>query len=448
MRHFTIANEHNQPCEESIGQRLRRLRLERGLSQRDLSERGVSYAYVSRIEGGSRRPSVKAIRKLAGKLGVSAEYLETGSDVRAVDDRELRLADAELELRLADDPTRAEEALKDVLDESLEAGDPIAAARARAGLGLVAAQTGRNAEAVDRLEQAIETTRLSPSVRPDVYATLGGCYAALGRPEQAVKLFETCLDKLAKEAPDDRTAHVRFATYLSYALTDMGDLRRAQSVLDDALAGTDDLADPYTRIRLYWSLARLSGLGGDYSAALTYIRRAIALLEVSDDTRHLARAHLLCGTIMISSDEAEEAGLHFESAERLFGPRPDPVDLANLRTDQAKHAVRLGRAEEAGERAREALAVLGDQSPEQEGNAWWALAEALALQADIDGAGDAFRRAVDLLEEHGQRRDCVDAYRAWAKLLRGAGRESEALDVLERAADLATERAPRTQLAR
>jgi transcriptional regulator with XRE-family HTH domain len=55
---------------ESIGQRLRRLRLERGLSQRELSSAGVSYAYISRIEAGARRPSVKALRQLSPKLGV------------------------------------------------------------------------------------------------------------------------------------------------------------------------------------------------------------------------------------------------------------------------------------------------------------------------------------------------------------------------------------------
>src|SRR5438876_3791714 len=88
---------------ESVGARLKRLRLQRGLSQRDLSSPGVSYAYISRIEAGARTPSVKALRKLAQKLGVSVEYLETGRDIRDVDDRELRLADAELELRLTDD---------------------------------------------------------------------------------------------------------------------------------------------------------------------------------------------------------------------------------------------------------------------------------------------------------------------------------------------------------
>lgn len=64
--------------QESIGKRLKRLRLERNLSQRDLSGPGVSYAYISRIEAGARSPSVKALRKLAAKLEVTPEYLETG----------------------------------------------------------------------------------------------------------------------------------------------------------------------------------------------------------------------------------------------------------------------------------------------------------------------------------------------------------------------------------
>jgi transcriptional regulator with XRE-family HTH domain len=65
---------------ETVGERIRRLREERDLSQRDLSEPGISYAYISRIEAGGRNPSEKALRALAVKFGVTALYLETGSD--------------------------------------------------------------------------------------------------------------------------------------------------------------------------------------------------------------------------------------------------------------------------------------------------------------------------------------------------------------------------------
>ena len=65
---------------KAIGERLRDARRHAGLSQRELATDGVSYAYISRIEAGVRTPSVKVLRKLAPKLGVSVAWLETGED--------------------------------------------------------------------------------------------------------------------------------------------------------------------------------------------------------------------------------------------------------------------------------------------------------------------------------------------------------------------------------
>jgi transcriptional regulator with XRE-family HTH domain len=62
----------------SIGDRIRQRRLELGLSQRELASEGVSYAYISRLEANARRPSIRALRQLAPKLGVSVHWLETG----------------------------------------------------------------------------------------------------------------------------------------------------------------------------------------------------------------------------------------------------------------------------------------------------------------------------------------------------------------------------------
>ena len=422
---------------ESIGGRLRRLRLERNLSQRELASPGVSYAYISRIEAGARRPSVKALRQLARKLGVSVEYLETGSDLRDVDERELRLADAELELRLARDPAKAEQTIRAILDEALAAGDASGALRAQVALGLAAAQAGRNAEAVEQLEPP--TATLSPSRRPDVFATLGQSYAALGQPERAVELFERCLAEVTEDAPDDVTTQVRYSTYLSYAVSDLGDLARAETILDEALARAADVADAYTRVRLYWSRARLSQHRNEPAVALDYVRRAMALLEVTEDTLHLARAHLLCGTIMISQGKAEEAGAQFDAAERLFGPRPEPLDLGNLRSDQAKRAALLDHADEAERLAHEALDAYGDEHPTERGAALGVLADALAQQGKAD-ADDAFAQAAGLLEEHGRQFERTEVYRAWARYLRKAGRESEALDVLDRATQLGASR--------
>lgn len=65
-------------CDEEFPKRLRRLRLEAGLSQREISEQGVSFTFISRLETGDRNPSDRAIRALAQKLGTTPEYLAWG----------------------------------------------------------------------------------------------------------------------------------------------------------------------------------------------------------------------------------------------------------------------------------------------------------------------------------------------------------------------------------
>jgi tetratricopeptide (TPR) repeat protein len=167
------------------------------------------------------------------------------------------------------------------------------------------------------------------------------------------------------------------------------------------------------------------------------------LLEVTEDTQHLARAHLLCGTILMLQGKAEEAGPQFDVAERLFGPRPEPLDLAGLLTDQAKRAALLNKGAEAESFAREAVAALGDEYPAEQGLAWAALGEGLALQGN-DAADEAFRKAVDFLQKHGHDVDLTATCRTWARYLRNSGRNSDALDVLDRAAQVNASSRPQT----
>ena len=72
---------------KTIGERIRQLREARRLSQRQLAEPGVTAAYISRIERGDRLPSVKALRKLAPKLEVSVEFLETGKEGKILNEK-------------------------------------------------------------------------------------------------------------------------------------------------------------------------------------------------------------------------------------------------------------------------------------------------------------------------------------------------------------------------
>lgn len=62
---------------ESFGQRLRRLRMARGLNQRELAQKAdMSNTYLSDIErGGKDSPTGKILERLADALGVSVDTL-------------------------------------------------------------------------------------------------------------------------------------------------------------------------------------------------------------------------------------------------------------------------------------------------------------------------------------------------------------------------------------
>lgn len=425
---------------ETIGERLKRLRLERGLSQRELAAPGVSYAYISRIEAGTRQPSVKALRRLAAKLGVTAGYLETGSDLDPGEARELRLTDLELAVRLGelDD---AEGALVTALDEALRAGDRNVAVRARVAIASLALEDGRYEEAVAQLEAALVGEPFSPVDRFDIYANLGRAYAASGRPERAADLYQECIGGV-EEAGGDSSLEARYATLLSYALTDMGEISRAEDVVRHALDRVRDTGDPYMRVRLYWSIARLAHTEGREAVALTNVRKAIALLQATDDTFHLARAHILAAGITLGREDATAAEDHLAQAEQLLAGTTSAQDTLDIKQHRARIALLRGEAEQAVVIAHEALELSRTAQPSEEGIATATLADAFALQGDIANAREMYRSAVELLEVGGRWRAASTTCRAWGRLLREQGREEEALDVLDRAAELGMRATP------
>jgi len=327
---------------ETIGRRLKRLRLERGLSQRELAAPGVSYAYISRIEAGARQPSVKALRRLAVKLGVSVDYLETGSHLGPDEQRELRLADLELAVRLGDSKD-AEASLQAVLEEALAAGDPAATLRARVALATLALESAQWVRSAELLEAALEGEPFSPIEKFDIYARLGRSYAEAGRSKDAVELYERCVEAVAEA--DDAALEARYAALLSYALSDMGDLARAEDVLRHALDRLGEQDDPYMRVRLYWSIARLAHREGRASVALTNVRKAIALLQATDDTLQLARAHILAAGITLSRDDADDAERHLDIAERLLGMPVAVEDLVEINVQRSRIAAIRGDCE-------------------------------------------------------------------------------------------------------
>lgn len=272
---------------ETIGRRLRRLRIERGLAQRELIGPGVSHAYVSRIEADLRTPSVKAIRKLAAKLGVSPDYLERGLDVDVADERELRVLSCELALRFGGDPAEAEQALLTAADAATVDGDTPGLTRALIDLGNLALARGDSKRALERFEQALVLGEVSPASHLRLYADTAACYGELGLSRLAEPFLRAAIERLEREAPESGSYRARLELSLGLALIDLDRDAEAGDLLAGAARELRAASDLEQTARALWEQARLDAEAHRHKAALSKLRKATALLEAIDERKML-----------------------------------------------------------------------------------------------------------------------------------------------------------------
>lgn len=90
---------------KEIGERLRALRKERGLSQGELGEKsGIHFTHISRCERGLSQPTADTLRRLADALNVSVSaIMDEATEEPTFEDPELRKKLSEIERLPADD---------------------------------------------------------------------------------------------------------------------------------------------------------------------------------------------------------------------------------------------------------------------------------------------------------------------------------------------------------
>lgn len=134
-------------AEDTLGQRIRRLRQERRMTLAQVAGQDFTRAFLNQVEMGKCYPSTRLLRVIAGRLGAPVDYLVDGS-ARLLE-REVAVERARLAL-IKGDARRALDTVQIALDERMSLGSDARLTAAEALLAL-----GRKQEA-DRLLEAEE----------------------------------------------------------------------------------------------------------------------------------------------------------------------------------------------------------------------------------------------------------------------------------------------------
>jgi transcriptional regulator with XRE-family HTH domain len=419
----------------TLGQRLRALRVERGLSQADLAGDLVSPSYVSLIESGRRSPERDVLEGLARKLGCSVFYLESGVAPEELNEQRLRLQFAEIALANGD------------LDEARQRFREVAAqargeVRHSSSWGLVRVEEAASDldAAVTHVEELLAASRAGEPGTPGLLLLLmARCrlYREAGDFSRSIEVGEDALREVRALGLEGSEDEIKLASTLVSSYWARGDLFSAQRLASRVIDRAERLGSRTAQGAAYWNACLLAEARGELTLALDLARRSLALMSESALDLNLAALRVTYGWLLLRCDPPllDEAEANLSRAHQVLSDRSHNPILASCETEQARCALLRGDFATAIRVAGEAIARTAG-GVEQE-NARLVRGLALMVSGQVEaGFAEAFA-AAETLEALGSRREAAQAWRELADALLHRELLEQAVTALRRAADCA-----------
>ncbi|MCT9142747.1 helix-turn-helix domain-containing protein [Streptomyces violarus] len=413
----------------TIGRRVQRLRVERGLTQRQLAEPAYTPAYVSTLESGRVRPSDDALRHLAERLGVAFDELATGRSARLVTELRLRLTEAQRTFAVGEAEPAAEQ-YAELLVEAETHGLAAEQAAALLGLGECALETGElvaGRQYFERSEACLAGAPL-PARVPALRGRAVAHYLA-GELRYAVYLLESALDELNRGGLHDPDALLLLYASVIGPYMDMGAHARAAQAAEFALALAPQSGAPALVARMHRSVARTLVAEGRLAEADASLAKAAELYRGLQIRTELANCHWMRGYVYAQDGQLERAEGELREALGMLSAKRAALYSSQVAVELADVLHRRGKSDEA---AALLHGVLDDLSPERGAVHSAAAHRLLGIIAEdarrTEDAEEHYVRALSLLERAGAAGDLADLCRLLGDLLRRTGRVEAALD--------------------
>src|SRR5262245_23479611 len=399
---LTAARTTTTAARSSMGERVRQLRIARGLTQTELAGERFSKEYVSQIERGKTRPTGETVDWLASRLGVDPTFLETGvsSSERERVESVIARAEAALESNSYEDAVREIEklgvALSTIAVPSLELRSLLAESWARMSLGDVRAAIGL----LDEARQQTESPTFSDVDRAEVLYRLGVCRYKLASIATAVALFGEALELAERSGlPADRLRSNAFG-WRSRCYRRQRDWEAAREDVERALELAEGLNDRRTVAHHYFQASLIAERDGHWVLARSYAERAKAQYEEIADRANVGKLLNNLGGLNFLLGRPEEAVTYLKDAFKVLLEHGSEEDAARAVNSLAQVHLRSGDVRPAEEQARQALELLKDRVDhlDEIGNAQLVLGRALLEQDRLDEAEGAFRAAESSFE--------------------------------------------------
>lgn len=433
-----------------IGQRIRRARLTRNLTQGELAKGEFSVSYVSAVERGQIRPSLGALERLATRLQVPLSELLTDTHDAEIDaamtyaegrGAEADQAREEISARLREAQIlsrqgRTDEAiniLQDVLTKATSQRDIAATHYYLASCYLAKeepdAARGELLEAMPIAERIGDRELLERS-RND----LGTAYYQLNKHLLALECHRTCYDAIQRGIMRDPLFKLNVLSSLGNEYWFLGEYDKAIEILKEAADLSNDVLNPERLGNIYWMLSASYSAQGDTARAKRYALHSIQSYEEVGNKRQASYVHNRLGRAYIQSGQLEDAEAHLRVAHDMAHKLDDARGISESARSLSELHLRRQQFDEAETEAREALdAAERQRDIVQRAEAMLAMGEALEARGKRKDAEAEMRGALKLLADAGSPQHLAAAYSRMSSFYEQRNDAAHALEYMKQA---------------
>ncbi len=415
-----------------LGDRLRAARKAAGLSQDQVAKPEFTKSYISAVERGKARPSLRALTLISARLNMPIAGLltaepesEAGPDIGALDAEcayQLDHVELLLETDRGEDALRELQALEQtygaLLDEFLP-GTQYRVQRLRGAAHVAVGEPGSARPALERalgLAEALD----DPQERFRARDLLGTALSRQGLPLQALEHHTDCLQAIQDGVVREPQLQLRIYADLAHDYRALREPDRAIAVYEEARSRLAGAVAPEQQAETYWELGAAYQAAGDLAQARRYAAQALGILAAGDTRAAVAGLEVSLGAILMERGDADAARNALDAAARALEPPAGLLLAARVHELTARLALQDGDLARAGQAAERSLALSATGVQATTGK------DARARAAAARQQGRALAAAGEVAERQGEA-DLAD------------GRFADALQALSLADDAETE---------
>lgn len=425
----------------TLGQKIRVLRRQMGMTQADLAGDDFTKSFISQIEKNQARPSLKSLRVFAQRLNRPLSYFlddEPGvSETPPEVVRSLTTGD------LLERQGKYEEALN-VYDTAIkQCGQADYAHR-----GQAYRQRARALQELNQLKAAVQSLKLASeefrlakdaAARAAVDRNLGEVYARLGQQDKALHHFERAL--LLYEEVIAPHANAESSFPLIQLLTDLGLLTARQEPGDIALNYLQRAETLSEKFNVYYrwgetcqTIGRILTGRDEGPKAIAYMYRAAAFFEATTDDGGLVAALIDLGMLRFKEGGKRAAQQYLDKATDI-AKRAKQENLISL-VHEALAQIALAEDDIDGALSLYEQALAACRDDRRTANLHQALAKLLRQKEQWDEAARHLEAVAAQLEKAKATKDLIETYKHLAEVYEAAGQADEAARCLQRSFEI------------